>query len=101
MKPPGPIRFALAFAISGFADLLQIAIFPLFAGGISSPADDALDLIVAGLLTYLLGWHWAFLPTIAAESVPGANLFPFWFGAVLFVRSQQPALPGANESHSE
>ena len=37
----------------------------------------------------LLGWHWAFLPTLAAKLIPGADLFPTWTAAVWFVTRQQ------------
>ena len=67
------------------ADALQIAAFPFFAEGAASPADSLLDLIVAFILIRLLGWHWAFLPTTVAEALPGADLFPTWTAALLFV----------------
>jgi hypothetical protein len=79
----------LAWAVAIAADALQIAAFPLFAEGGISPADSLLDLIVAFVLIRLLGWHWAFLPTLAAELVPGADLFPTWTAAVWFVTRQQ------------
>ena len=47
------------------ADALQILVFPLFAEGAFSPADDVLDLAVAAVLVRLLGWHWEFLPARA------------------------------------
>jgi hypothetical protein len=37
----------------------------------------------------LLGWHWAFLPSAAAELIPGADLFPTWTAAVWFVTRQK------------
>jgi hypothetical protein len=74
-----------AWAIALAADALQLAVFPLFAEGGASPADTALDVLVAFLLTRLLGWHWAFLPTLGAELVPGLDLFPTWTAAVFFV----------------
>src|SRR5256885_12990418 len=49
------------------ADAIQILILPLFAFGALSPADTLIDLTVAVILTRLLGWHWAFLPTMLAE----------------------------------
>lgn len=64
------------------ADALQIIVFPLFAEGALSPADDVLDFAVAAVLVHLLGWHWEFLPTFFAELVPGADLVPFWTLAV-------------------
>jgi hypothetical protein len=79
----------MAWAIAIAADTLQIAAFPFFAEGGISPADSLLDLAVAFVLIRLLGWHWAFLPTLAAELVPGADLFPTWTAAVWFVTRQQ------------
>jgi hypothetical protein len=79
----------LAWAVAIGADALQIAAFPFFAEGAVSPADSALDLIVAFLLIRLLGWHWAFLPSLAAELIPGADLFPTWTAAVWFVTRQK------------
>ncbi len=64
------------------ADALQIFVFPLFAEGAFSPADDVLDIAVAAVLVNLLGWHWEFLPAFAAELVPGIDLVPFWTMAV-------------------
>ncbi len=74
------MRAALIVAI--LADALQLAIFPLFVEGAASPADDILDLVVAGVLSYLLGWHWEFLPSFAAKLVPGVDFVPLWTLAV-------------------
>ncbi len=79
----------MAWAIAIAADTLQIAAFPFFAEGGVSPADSLLDLMVAFVLIRLLGWHWAFLPSLAAELIPGADLFPTWTAAVWFVTRQQ------------
>ena len=76
-------RFRAAMILAMTADALQIFVFPLFAEGALSPADDVLDLAVAALLVRLLGWHWEFLPTFFAELVPGVDLIPFWTLAVL------------------
>lgn len=75
----------LAWSIAIAADALQIGLFPLFAAGGVSPADAGLDLIVAVMLTKVLGWHWAFLPSVMAELLPGFDLFPTWTAAVYFV----------------
>src|SRR5271166_6188645 len=78
-----------AWAVAIAADVLQIAAFPLFAEGAMSPADSALDLIVAFVMIRLLGWHWAFLPTAAAKLIPGVDLFPTWTTAVWWVTRQK------------
>ena len=79
----------LAWMVAVGADALQIAAFPFFVEGGLSPADSVLDLFVAFVLIRLLGWHWAFLPSLAAELIPGADLFPTWTAAVWFVTRQQ------------
>ena len=79
----------LAWLVAITADAIQIGALPLFAAGGLSPADAVLDALAAILLIRLLGWHWAFLPTLAAELVPGFDLFPTWTAAVFFVTRQQ------------
>src|SRR5256885_16642351 len=75
----------LAWLVAIAADAIQIGALPLFAVGGLSPADVLLDLSVAAILIRLLGWHWAFLPTLLAELVPGFDLFPTWTAAGFFV----------------
>jgi hypothetical protein len=76
------IRAARAVAIS--ADVLQIAVFPLFAEGFISPLDDALDVLVCLVLTWLVGWYYAFLPSFIVKVVPMMDLAPTWTIAILF-----------------
>jgi hypothetical protein len=84
-------RRKLAFMIAIAADGLQIALLPLFAGGLASPLSDVLDVTVAVAMIALLGWHIAFLPTLIAEFVPLVNLVPTWTAAVwLVTRGQKP-----------
>ena len=105
-------RFRAAMILAMAADALQIFVFPLFAEGALSPADDVLDIAVAAVLVNLLGWHWEFLPAFAAELVPGVDLVPFWTLAVISVyrkwkqitittepsREQRQALPNPQDS---
>jgi fatty acid desaturase len=79
----------LAWIVAMAADAIQIGGLPFFIEGAGSPADSLLDLVVAFLLIRLLGWHWAFLPSLAAELIPGADLFPTWTAAVWFVTRQR------------
>src|SRR5579884_3259467 len=79
----------LAWLVAVAADAIQIAAMPLFAEGGVSPVDAIMDVVVAGILIRLLGWHWAFLPSLFAELLPGFDLFPTWTAAVFFVTRQQ------------
>jgi hypothetical protein len=84
------------------ADALQIFLLPLFAEGAASPADDVLDLGVGAALVYLLGWHWEFLPSFLAKSVPGVDLVPSWTMAVANVyRKSKPMAVIAEEGREE
>ena len=78
---PG-LRMRTALVLALLADAFQIALSPLFFEGAASPADDVVDLCMAGVLSYLLGWHWEFLPSFLAKLVPGVDLVPFWTLAV-------------------
>ncbi len=86
------MRAALIVAI--VADIFQIVVFPLFVEGAGSPADDILDLAVGGVLSYLLGWHWEFLPSFLAKLVPGVDFVPLWTLAVanVYRKSKQLAV---------
>jgi hypothetical protein len=78
-------RFRTAMLLAVVADVLQIALFPLFIEGAFSPADDVLDVTVGGVFVRLLGWHWEFLPSFLTKLIPGADLVPFWTLAVATV----------------
>lgn len=77
----GP-RLKAALLVAIVADVAQLAVLPLFVEGYASPADDLLDLCIGGVLTFLLGWHWEFLPSFAAKLIPGVDMVPLWTLAV-------------------
>jgi hypothetical protein len=79
-----PTRW-VALGIAAAADALQLAVIPLFGEGFVSPVNDALDLVVAGALIWLLGFHWVLAPAAASELVPGLDLAPTWTASVLFI----------------
>lgn len=92
---PGPrLRAAMMLAI--VADVLQLAVIPLFIEGAGSPADDILDLCVGGALTWLLGWHWEFLPSFLGKLMPGVDLVPLWTLAVANVYRKAKPLAAAS-----
>jgi hypothetical protein len=92
----GP-RLKAALALAILADIVQIVVFPLFVAGGASPADDVLDLCVAGVMTLLLGWHWEFLPSFLGKLVPVVDFVPLWTLAVANVYRKQKRLAVAAE----
>jgi hypothetical protein len=89
LKTASSAEHRKAWFVAILADAIQIVGFPLFFEGGISPFDLALDMATAAILSRILGWHWAFLPTFAAEMVPGLDLFPTWTAAVFFVTRNQ------------
>jgi hypothetical protein len=84
----GRIRLARGIAIC--ADLIQIGFPVLFGEGLLSPFQDVLDVVVCGVLTMLVGWHYAFIPTFFIELVPFADLAPTWTIAVFIATRRAP-----------
>jgi hypothetical protein len=92
VKAPVPItakRIKIAIAVAVCADLIQIGLFPLVSEGIFSPLDDVLDVAVCIVLTLLVGWHFAFLPSFVVKVLPIADLVPTWTIATLIATRQK------------
>src|SRR3954471_7363144 len=90
------MKMRAAMALAVIADVLQMALFPLFIEGAASPFDDVLDLAMAGVLSYLLGWHWEFAPSFIGKLVPGVDFVPLWSLAVANVwRKSKQMEPGS------
>jgi mannose/fructose/N-acetylgalactosamine-specific phosphotransferase system component IIC len=88
-------RIWLARGIAVAADVLQIVFFGIMVEGFASPADAVVDVIVAIVLTLLVGWHIAFIPSFIVKALPFADLAPTWTIAVLIATRgrQTPSEP--------
>jgi hypothetical protein len=101
LKIPQRARFQISLALAVVADALQIAVFPLFAEGAASPADDVLDCAVGAALTLLLGWHWEFAPSFVGKLIPGVDLAPFWTIAVANVYRKSKRIEAAPDENRQ
>src|SRR5262245_43689949 len=90
---PTTTRVRLAYAVAIAVDLLQVLLGP--AGW--TFADEVLDVAAMIVLTAILGFHPAFLPTFIIEILPIADWLPTWTGCVAIVlalrRRQTPTPP--------
>ena len=77
-RAPRLVALRAAWAVALIADAVQWIVWPVFIAGAASPFDTIVDVVVAGLLIRLVGWHWVFLPSFIAELVPGVDLVPTW-----------------------
>jgi len=90
MKPSTPTRIRIAWALAIGVDALQLGLFPI-SGSLSTWFDKPLDLAAMGVLWYLVGWHWALLPTFVVELVPFVELVPTWTLAVWLMTRKRKA----------
>src|SRR5215468_8323911 len=91
---PSRSRIRAARLVALAVDALQIVVFPVFGPGALSPFEDGLDVATALVMTWLVGWHWSFLPSFLAELVPGLDLVPTWTVSVwMATRHVAPAPP--------
>lgn len=81
-----------AFVIAICADLLEIGLFPVFMPGIIDPLCGVVDLIVCVVLTCLIGFHVAFIPSFLVKLLPEATLAPTWTIAVLIATRNHPVV---------
>jgi hypothetical protein len=88
-----PRRIWIARAIAIAVDLSQFALLPAEL----TPLNNAIDLVTAAVMVALVGWHWAFLPTVLVELVPFVDLVPTWTLAVAIATRGRAALPPAGQ----
>jgi hypothetical protein len=70
-----------AYAIAICADLIQIWLVPLLS--FDFPLDGFIDVVVCVMLTWLIGFHVAFLPSFFIKLIPLVEIAPTWTIAVL------------------
>src|SRR5215469_6608612 len=72
-----------AYMIAICADFLQICLFPFFSEGFISLLDDFSDVFVCIILSRLIGFHIAFVPSFLIKLIPIVETAPTWTIAVL------------------
>lgn len=89
----GTARLAIAIAV--IVDAIQVPLQGASLTGIGTLPAEAIDLAIdaatALVLTRLLGFHWALLPTIALELIPFVDIAPTWVACALYVVSRRKA----------
>jgi hypothetical protein len=86
-----------AYAVAICADLIQICLTPIVSEGFVSPVNNILDVVVCAILTWLIGFHVAFLPSFFIKLVPLVEIAPTWTLAVL-IASRHMRIKGTENS---
>lgn len=86
-----PRRIKAAFAVGVIADILQLPVsLSLLAGFVPAEGlDAAIDVVAAVVVNWLLGFHWALLPSFALKLVPILDVAPTWTACVAYVALQR------------
>jgi hypothetical protein len=71
-----------AYVIGICADLIQVCLTPFLSEGFASPFNDVLDVVVCVILSRLIGFHVAFLPSFLIKLIPLVEIAPTWTLAV-------------------
>ncbi len=79
----GRTRKRVALALAATADVVQWAFFPVAVEGAASPFEVALDACTALAILLTVGFQWRLAIALAAELVPGLDMFPTWMAVVL------------------
>ena len=89
--PITPRRIKLAFVVGVLADILQLPVsLSLLAGFVPAEGlDAAIDVLAAVLVNWLLGFHWALVPSFALKLIPVVDVAPTWTACVAFVALQR------------
>ncbi len=80
-KPLSKARVRTALVLAVIVDALQIAVQA--TGPFQVLLDWPLDLATALVMLGLVGFHWAFIPTVFAEAVPWLDVVPTWTLSVI------------------
>lgn len=89
LKPLTRARRRTAYTVAIGVDVLQLALGPIGWAG----ADELLDIVAAGVMWRVLGFHPLLLPTFMIEFLPITDMLPTWTGCVALVTSAQRVVP--------
>lgn len=86
-------RARLAVALAVLVDAIQLPLQGASLTGMGTLPAEAIDLAIdaatALIISRLIGFHWALLPTLALELIPFIDLAPTWFACVSYVISKR------------
>ena len=78
-------RLRTAWVVAVLVDGLQMITAPAeFTGPMVWVLDAGVDLVTMGVMIFLLGFHWAFLPSFVTKLLPFVDLAPTWTLALFF-----------------
>jgi hypothetical protein len=90
-----------AYAVAMGADFVEICGSPIFGEGFASPFNDFLDVVVCFVLSAMIGFHIAFLPSFLIKMIPVVEIAPTWTLAMLIATRNQLRTTGTDNPKPE
>jgi hypothetical protein len=92
-SPANRSRIPAAWVVAVMVDGLQLITSPAeLTGPMAGLLDAGVDLLTMGVMMFLVGFHWAFLPSFVTKLVPVIDLAPTWTLA-LFIATRDRREP--------
>jgi len=83
-------RLRTAWVVAVAVDGIQLITSPAeLTGPIAWVIEAAVDLVTMGVMIFLVGFHWALLPSFVTKLLPLIDLAPTWTLA-LFIATRDP-----------
>jgi hypothetical protein len=92
-------RLQTAWVVAVLVDGLQMLIAPTeFTGPMAWVLDAGVDLVTMGVMIFLVGFHWAFLPSFVTKLLPFVDLAPTWTLALFIATRDRRGLAPPRDS---
>ena len=83
-SPDNRSRLRTAWVVAVVVDGLQLITSPAeLTGPMEWVLGAGVDLVTMGVMIFLVGFHWAFLPSLVTKLLPFVDLAPTWTMALI------------------
>jgi hypothetical protein len=90
----------IAWVVAVVVDGLQLFTAPAeWTGPVVWVVEAGVDLITMGVMMFLLGFHWAFLPSFVTKFLPFIDLAPTWTLALFIAARDRRKLVAPKTLH--
>ena len=101
-NPLARSHIRIAWVVAVLVDGLQLITAPAeWTGPVVWVVEAGVDLVTMGVMMFLVGFHWAFLPSFVTKFLPFIDLAPTWTLALFIAtRDRKTLAPPTEGRHS-
>jgi hypothetical protein len=99
-SPVNRSRLRAAWVVAVAVDGLQLITSPAeLTGPMAWVLGAGVDLVTMAVLVFLVGFHWAFLPSFVTKMLPFVDLAPTWTMALIIATRGRRQLAPPRDPH--